>query len=146
MHAADWVRKLDGVIKLMQPISDAIHQLEADCPLLSQVLNVWNGLIEHSENWAAGRPAAFSRGMVAAFKARFTKHYQPEMAAACALDPINFTMQGADHMQLPVDGLTVQQRKDVVASITRLNGPATTKAAVNAELESHEMDSWSEDM
>ena len=63
-----------------------------------------------------------------AFKARFTKHYQPEMAAACVLGPINFTKQGADHMQLPLDGLMVQQRKDAVPSIMRLNGPATTEA------------------
>ena len=46
----------------------------------------------HSEKWTAGRPAAFSSwGIVAVFKAHFTNHYQPERAAACVLDPINFT-------------------------------------------------------
>ena len=62
------------------------------------------------------------------------------------LDPINFTKQGADHVPLPLDGLMVQQRNGVVATIMRLNRPATTEAAVRAEPEALEMDSWSEDM
>ena len=84
--------------------------------------------------------------MVAEFKARCTKHYQPKMAAACVLDAINFTKRGADHKRLPLDGLTEQQRKDVAATIMRLNGPATTEAAVNAEPEALSMDTWLEDM
>jgi hypothetical protein len=34
---------------LMQPINDAIHQFEADKPLLSQVLPTWRRLIDHAK-------------------------------------------------------------------------------------------------
>jgi hypothetical protein len=40
-----------AVLLLLQPISDAIHQFEADRPLLSQVLKVWATLNEHAKKW-----------------------------------------------------------------------------------------------
>ena len=146
MHAGDWWKKLDNIIKLMQPISDAIHQLEADRPLLSQILGVWNSLIEHAETWAVGKAVALAKGVVSVFSARFGKHYQPEMAAACVLDPINFTQHGGDHYRPPLEGMTAQQREDIVATVMRLNGRATPATAVNAELCKLEMSVWDDDM
>ena len=147
LHTETWWTKLGNIIKLMQPISDAIHQLEADRPLLSQVLGVWHSLIEHAEKWAVGKAVAFTSGIVVkAFQARFATHYQPEMAAACALDPINFTKEGDDHYRLPLEGMDEKQRLDIVATVMRLNGPATSKEAVMAELTELEMGDWDADM
>ena len=132
------------MIKLTQPISDAIHLLEADRPLLSQVLAIWNGLIQHAGSWARGKGAMGIKAE-AAFKARFAKHYQPAMAAAMVVDPINFCTPGGDHARPDLDSLTDGQRADVEATILRLN-PGATLAAVKAELDDLEFGAWSETM
>jgi hypothetical protein len=50
-----WWDNLQCVINLLQPVSDAIHQLEADRPLLSQVLGVWNKLRASVKAWVAAK-------------------------------------------------------------------------------------------
>ena len=55
-------------------------------------------------------------------------------ACICVLDPINFTQHGGDHHRPQLEGMTAQQREDIMATVMRLNGYATTAAAVNAEL------------
>ena len=74
---------------LLQPVSNAIHQLEADQPLLSQVAMVQIALTEHAARWCAGTtvPAHLKAGVLTAFKRRFKKHYNPAWSAATVLDP-----------------------------------------------------------
>jgi hypothetical protein len=44
-------RRAQQVIRLCQPVMDAIHQLEGDKPLASQVYPVWNALEDHFQQW-----------------------------------------------------------------------------------------------
>jgi hypothetical protein len=44
-------KRLNLVVDLCQPVSDAIHQLEADRPMASQVLLVWHALEAHARRW-----------------------------------------------------------------------------------------------
>jgi hypothetical protein len=39
------------VIRLTQPVMDAIHQLEGDRPLASQVYPTWNAIADHFKKW-----------------------------------------------------------------------------------------------
>ncbi|KAJ9512370.1 hypothetical protein QJQ45_012859 [Haematococcus lacustris] len=91
LKSPSWWRKLDAVIRLMRPISNAIHRLEGDKPYLSQVLKIWDDLVAHAQNWVSelGHPggldkvdASFVRGVLRIFKDRALKHCQPVMAAA----------------------------------------------------------------
>lgn len=71
-------QKLELVIKLLQPVSDAIHQLEADAPMLSPVTKVYATLLDHHvPAWVAalpGKQRALGEGVLDAFKARVDKH------------------------------------------------------------------------
>ena len=122
----------------MQPISDAIHQVEADRPLLSQMSTIWDTLEVHAQAWAAGltvqRPAEFKRGVVDTFTERKSKHHHVAMDAAYLLDPINFTAGSNDtrpHLP-PFECFTQEQRKAIIALIARIAG--TDEATVEAEL------------
>ena len=42
----------DVNVPTRMPICDAIHQVEADRPLLSQLLRIYNTLIKHARAWA----------------------------------------------------------------------------------------------
>ncbi|GFH33409.1 hypothetical protein HaLaN_32777, partial [Haematococcus lacustris] len=86
-----WYKSLKLVIKLMKPISNAIHRLEADAPYLSQVLMVWNALVDHAKEWVEHAVIVSPRlalGVVAAFQRRAQTHYSPAYAAAYALDAV----------------------------------------------------------
>jgi hypothetical protein len=48
-----WWKKLEHTVQLLQPICDAIHTLQTDSALLSQVRPVWTGLIKHAEQWSS---------------------------------------------------------------------------------------------
>lgn len=134
----------------MQPVSDGIHQLEADNALLSQVLDVWYSLEKHFKAWVVANPA-LADGVLASYERRFKKHYHPAMAAARLLDPINFVRsQGETQPRLDLDGLRPGQREEVVQLITRLNGKnvrdADAKAAVEEELDQLDMGAWPDSM
>ncbi|KAJ9521758.1 hypothetical protein QJQ45_015326 [Haematococcus lacustris] len=151
VHAAtSWWRKLDAVIRLMRPISNAIHRLEGDKPYLSQVrvLKIWDDLVAHAQNWVSelGHPggldkvdASFVRGVLRIFKDRAQKHCQPVMAAARLLDPINFFDMG-EHAQPPFDSLSEQQQADLAPTVSRLAG-ASLGAALR-ELNAFENADW----
>jgi len=52
----EFFEQLKLVQSLGQPFSDAIHQLEADRPLLSQVLPVFETLVREARSWVASLP------------------------------------------------------------------------------------------
>jgi len=87
---------MDAVITLVQPIADAIHQLEADSPLLSKVKPVWDAILKHVESWAKLPTVSQSlaRDVVKTAKARYKKHYVVEWLAAYLLDPSNAVETG----------------------------------------------------
>ena len=47
----DFFEQLKAVIELGQPLSNAIHQLEADKPLLSQLLPVFETMVRSARDW-----------------------------------------------------------------------------------------------
>lgn len=47
----DFFEQLKAVIELGQPLSDAIHQLEANKPLLSQLLCVFETIVRSARDW-----------------------------------------------------------------------------------------------
>ena len=99
------------MVQLTQPIADAIHQLEADAPLLSQLRRVWQDLLQHATTWAgqADVSSSLSSGVVAMFKARVTKHQNPAWAAAYLMDPINAVEAVESTPQQPVFNLPFAQ-------------------------------------
>lgn len=70
---------------LLEPINTAIHTLEADHPLLGQVLPVWWVLGHHFETWAAKQDGTLGKGVCLMFEARAAKHYQPVMPSSWTL-------------------------------------------------------------
>ena len=114
------------VEELIKPVSDAIHQAEADRPLLSQLLRIYNTLVMHAKAWAARPdvPASLSRGVVAAFERRFELHYDPAWAAAFLVDPL-FAVNTDGNWGMPFSELTSQQLRDAKVCITRFVGGGT---------------------
>ena len=133
----DFWSKALKVKQLIEPICDAIHQVEADRPLLSQLLRIYNTLIEHARAWAgrADVPGALSRGVVAAVERRFQLHYDTSWSASLVLDPL-FAEPDADGVggwHMPFGELTGSQYQDAKSCIVRLVGQEHEKAVL-AEL------------
>ncbi len=152
--AASWITPCS-------PICDSIHTLEADKPLLGQLLPTWWQLEEGFKVWVVKYPNLkikrnensraeghlISEGVLITFSSRFNKHYQPGMAAAYCLDPINFLPQSSNSNQMcpPFAKLNESEYSDVISTIKRLSG-APTDDAVDLEIEKLEMCDWSKRM
>lgn len=87
-------------IQLVQPISDGIHELEADKPRLSYMLPFFVALFDHARAFDAEHSTAVGTKVLPIFKARFDKHYDKAWAAAFLVDPI-FASQGSEGWYLP---------------------------------------------
>jgi hypothetical protein len=150
MQQSDWWKQLRAVQRLFQPVSDAIHQLEGDQALLSQVVTVWHTLIEHAKSWVDKRgdpegtakvSAAFTSGVIATFTKRREQQYRPCWTAAYLLDPINFKdVVGSTHPRPPLGALTQAERSDVVSTVARITGSTTEE--VEEELDDLDMGVW----
>ena len=79
---------LEAIVTLVQPLSDALHQLEADKPMLSQVWKVWKSLLKHVEAFESKQPNT-KKGAKRIFEQRYEKHCNPSWLAAWLVDPIN---------------------------------------------------------
>ncbi|KAJ9507515.1 hypothetical protein QJQ45_006541 [Haematococcus lacustris] len=114
-----WYKSLKLVIKLMKPISNAIHRLEADAPYLSQV--------------------------VAAFQRRAQTHYSPAYAAAYALDPANYKcLAPGTHPRPTMHRLQPTQQEDVVTVVAQL--AECSLGAARRELTLLTLGDWPTDM
>jgi hypothetical protein len=79
------------VLKVTQPIMDAIHTVEADKPLLSQMLPLWAELLNCMQELHDNGSAALKRAKLPELlKERRDKLWHPSFSAAYLLDPINF--------------------------------------------------------
>ncbi|KAG2434867.1 hypothetical protein HXX76_007750 [Chlamydomonas incerta] len=125
----NWSNKCQSVSRLIKPVCDAIHQVEADRPLLSQVLPVWNAIIDHVDEWHAAAPAALRLGVKARFLFRLNKHFHPAWASAHLLDPAYAREDPVAGWRLPFAALTNEQLLKAKALIKRL---ATAKAKAAA--------------
>jgi hypothetical protein len=130
---------MDLAIKLINPISDAIHQLEGDKPQLSWLLPAWVKIITGVRAFEAQhKDCATFKGetekLVEIVGERFEKHYDTSWAAAHLVDPM-FAQQGAQGWYL-IKGresvLTARKLVDALACLKQLAGPGNA-AAVQAE-------------
>ncbi|KAJ9505751.1 hypothetical protein QJQ45_029258, partial [Haematococcus lacustris] len=138
----EWWKALRAVIRLLQPICDYIHKLEADTPYLSQMLPIWDNLMSGAEAWVQSLPGGaanpLAHGVLKLFAERRAKSYSPVMAAAYLLDPVNFTLATPSRSpwQLPpFERLIGDQEQDAISTVVRLSKhllPGQTAAQVQA--------------
>jgi hypothetical protein len=127
--------EMDELIELIQPISDAIHQLEADRAMLSQVLPVWNDLIQRATAFDGKACNGGTRAVLPLFERRFKLHYDKSWASAHLADPMYAKKEGTDWC-LAFTNLTAEQMDDAMLCIGELAGASTTDdglAAMQAE-------------
>lgn len=86
LGTSDFWKKLEWMIQLNEPVREAIHQLEADKPHLSQVWMVWRKLIQHAMSWAEQK-GTMGKQVEQLLERRFNKHCKLVMAAAYLVDP-----------------------------------------------------------
>jgi hypothetical protein len=125
------------MIELVQPICDAIHQLEADRPLLSQMLPVWQKLLCHAHAFDAKYGLTGAAGVYRAFWRRFQLHFDNCWAAAYALDPANAVKDADGEWCFPLDSMPVGPVVDGQAVV--LVGATDVRDCV-AELASGDVD------
>ena len=94
-HGINFWQGTARMVELVQPVSDAIHQLEADRPLLSRVLSTWVQLLNHAKNFDEKHGLDGNQRTARLFNRRFALHYKKEWLAAHALDPAN-AVRGED--------------------------------------------------
>lgn len=130
---------MDLALKLIGPISDAIHQLEADQPRLSWLLPTWVSIIRHvrafqEQHQANSLFSGETESLVDIVKHRFEIHYDKCWAAAHLIDPM-FAQQGAQGWYLMKGRdsiLSPRKMADALACLQQLAGDGHA-AAVQAE-------------
>jgi hypothetical protein len=130
---------MDLAIKLISPVSDAIHQLEGDKPQLSWLLPAWVKIITGVRAFEAQHEdrqefQGETETLVKIVGDRFEKHYDTCWAAAHLVDPM-FAQQGAQGWYLAKgreDVLTTRKLGDALACLKQLAGDGNA-AAVQAE-------------
>lgn len=85
--------ELPILIDLVQPFSDAIHKMEADKPMLSQVTPIWQALEEHVDAFVVKHPDEKFKCLPSMLKRRRDKHCPDAAYAAVALDPCYFVQE-----------------------------------------------------
>jgi hypothetical protein len=125
-------------IALVSFICDAIHQLEADKPLLSWLLPTWVKIIHHVRAFEQQHAdndvlQGDDASLVDVVKKRFDTHYDPSWAAAYLVDPM-FAKQGEQGWYLfkQRELLSTPKQDDALAFLKILAGPGNA-AAVQEE-------------
>jgi len=120
------------LVVLVQPIADAIHQLEADKPLLSQMRPIWARLLAHAAAFDSNPDHAHVPPMLPLFQRRFEEHRVKEWPTAYLLDPINAVEDDGEWF-LPWGALSALEQAAVKKCLLRMAGVAQA-AAVEAEV------------
>jgi hypothetical protein len=139
-HAAEFAEVVIGrrsvfwqlavmVLELMAPIMDAIHQIEADRAMLSQMLMMWETLVIHAEKFCADAshasllvPGQDGDGLMSVLGKRMQKAYHKSFPAAFYLDPIHFQDKEGRWSSPDSVLLSTRQRDDAIEVICRLVG------------------------
>ncbi|KAJ9532753.1 hypothetical protein QJQ45_010871 [Haematococcus lacustris] len=119
-----------------------------------RVMKIWRDLSTWAEQWADkhGDPTGvnnvdpmFVLGVPRLFNDRAKKHYQPVMAAARVLDPVNFLPTRPRAQPLPpMKDLTPEEQEDVVHVVARLAEVSEDEA--RRELRRFESGTWHPEM
>eukprot|EP00955_Chlamydomonas_euryale_P034617 349849-Chlamydomonas_euryale.AAC.2 len=104
-----WV-ELHALVGLGQPFCDAIHQLEGDQPMLSQLLPIWQKLLQHVDEFVLKRPEPKWSVVKTSVDNRFEKQCGDAVYAAYAPDPM-FSSASGDSMLLPLMLLSEAERE-----------------------------------
>jgi len=122
-------------IEVGQPIADAIHQLEADEPLLSQLLPVWSGIASSADKFVTAHPEEKFANLPELVSDRATKHAPVDaMCSAYALDPMHAKKQLDGRYFLGIMSLEPSQREGVEKYLERFV-LSTEKEELKAELD-----------
>ena len=118
----------------MKPIMEAITAVEADTPRLSQLLPLWEQLLQHSIAWAGSidTPDCLKVGVVESFQRRFNKHEHDSWYAAQGLDPTFAVKDAEGDWRLQLHTMEQDKRDRVVTLVARLAG--TSEDVVDREL------------
>ncbi len=124
----------DQVEKLLGPVMDTIHQLEADQPMLSFLSGLWDNLLAHVEKFAADNPD-LDKGIVPADKRKRNprptsislaqlfnqdkmKMWHPAMTAAAVLDPVFWCKNARGLYMTPIAKLSEDQHAELDEVVT----------------------------
>ena len=121
----------------MKPIMEAITAVEADTPRLSQLLPLWEQLLQHVEAWDESHetPECLRAGVVGAFKRRFDKHMHDSWYAAQGLDAAFAVRDAEGEWRLRLHSMDQDKRDRVVWLVARLVG--TSESEVEKEPDGH---------
>lgn len=125
-HSYFFFSEAAALLLLVQPISDAIHQLEADKPLLSQMVPIWNQLLKRAEIFDTSNNNS-REAILPLFRRRYEIHQDKAWPSAFVLDPIHARLLGGEWL-LPFAGLKPAELKAARACFIELGGAANEEA------------------
>jgi hypothetical protein len=123
--------------ELLGPVMDAIHQLEADQPMLSYLAGVYAKLRAHFESFADNnipcfnieinegflppdrrklRPQSSPITLTESLDRDIEAAWRPCMSAAALLDPLNFVKNALGQYRLPFQGLEMDEIVETISA------------------------------
>lgn len=135
------------LLELLQPFSDAIHQLEADRPMLGQCHVVLLSLHKHVQDFVAKYKDLRGGNVVLRLKETFQRRYHAlgggmrapiynaAYTAAYMLDPYNAVLDAKGVWQLPP--VEQEHLQKAIALVQRIAGPAASQQMRKLELQGY---------
>jgi hAT family C-terminal dimerisation region len=119
-----------ALVQLVQPVSDAIHQLESDKPLLSQMLPIWKQLLKHAKDFDDHEGNASRSAVLPLFERRYATHRDKSWPAAFVLDPIHAVKADGEWF-LPFSELDAKEAEAATRCILQLAGKENLSAVTD---------------
>jgi hypothetical protein len=147
-HANRWWKRLAAVVELLQPVRDAIHQLEGDQAMMSQVLPVWRKLGKHFAAWHSKhqQDAGFKADQVVqVLQERKAKVLHDAALVSFAFDPFNFKRDSNDDSKwlTPTSTFTMAEDKRAKTLMVRLLGGSKLEGKEKQALSDAVASEWS---
>ncbi|EFJ28969.1 hypothetical protein SELMODRAFT_231485 [Selaginella moellendorffii] len=112
-------KDLEAVQAISRVVAVMIRDMEAERPLVSQCLPMWEELRDKLMDCCA-RHGKDQASIMRLIQARFTTNYHPAWSAALVLDPLYLVKDANNRYLPPYKILSSEQEKDVDRLITRL--------------------------
>ncbi|KAI3793075.1 hypothetical protein L1987_35688 [Smallanthus sonchifolius] len=110
---------IEAINSLIKVIRSMVEEIEAERPLVSQCLPLWEDLRAKMKDWCI--KFSIPEGIVEKImERRFKKNYHPAWSTAFILDPVYLMRDASGKYLPPFKCLTCEQEKDVDNLITRL--------------------------
>lgn len=142
-------QRLELVVALLQPVVDSIHQVEADQPMLSQVVPIWRLLYRHFKAWHAKLTDEQLKAdnVPSVLLERKGKSVPAAAFAAYLLDPFNYIEEpdgDNSKWRAPFTLLTTSERGGVKELLKRMAGTANEQKIIN-ELSAYKLTTFTGD-